>query len=222
LNALEKAEKEVEYYALDLSLVELQRTLEAISTEKYHHVKCRGLHGTYDDGLEWLKSDHHASRPKAVLSMGSSIGNFRKSDATGFLKSFASILQPGDCMIIGIDACKDPRKVFHAYNDIEGTTHQFILNGLEHANNLLGSKEFNIKDWKVIGEYRYGEEGGRHMAFVSPICDVTIDGVSIRKGERIQIEESNKFSADEANQLFREAGLVQGVRWANQQGDYGM
>jgi L-histidine Nalpha-methyltransferase / hercynylcysteine S-oxide synthase len=211
----------VDYYALDLSLKELERTLSAVPQNKFKNVRCFGLHGTYDDGLDWLQSPEIASLPKTVISMGSSIGNFPKLDAAGFLKSFGDTLRPGDSLLIGIDACKDPRKIFHAYNDLEGVTHDFILNGLEHANQLLGSQDFNLSDWKVIGEYRYDEFGGRHVAFVTPTKDVVIDGVKVLKNERIQIEESHKYSADEANRLFNGAGLVQGARWANESADYG-
>jgi L-histidine Nalpha-methyltransferase / hercynylcysteine S-oxide synthase len=205
-----------------LSLGELERTLQAVPPGKFENVKCHGLHGTYDDGLDWLKSPEIASKQKSILSMGSSIGNFTKPGAALFLRSFGDTLRPGDCLLIGIDACKDPKKIFHAYNDQKGVTHEFILNGLEHANQLLGAHDFDIRDWKVFGEYRYDEQGGRHVAFVSPKKDVVIDGVKVRKNEKIQIEESHKYAADDANRLFNAAGLVQGARWTNRHADYGM
>jgi L-histidine Nalpha-methyltransferase / hercynylcysteine S-oxide synthase len=76
LDALEAAGKEIDYYALDLSLTELERTLAAVP--RYQYVRCRGLHGTYDDGLAWLKSIGIASRPKCILSLGSSIGRMTR------------------------------------------------------------------------------------------------------------------------------------------------
>jgi uncharacterized SAM-dependent methyltransferase len=72
LHALEAAGKDVDYYALDLSLKELKRTLEQVP--KFEHVRCHGLHGTYDDGLDWLKLPENRNRPKCVMSLGSSIG----------------------------------------------------------------------------------------------------------------------------------------------------
>lgn len=72
LKALDAAGKDVDYYALDLSLKELRRTLEQLP--QFGHVKCHGLHGTYDDGLEWLKLPKNQVRPKCVMSLGSSIG----------------------------------------------------------------------------------------------------------------------------------------------------
>jgi uncharacterized SAM-dependent methyltransferase len=151
--------------------------------------------------------------------MGSSIGNFTRHDAAKFLSNFATVLAPGDTLLIGIDACKDSNKVYHAYNDREGITHRFILNGLEHANRLLGVNSFDIDHWYVIGEY--DRTAGRHHAFVSPDCDVTIDGVFIRKDELIRIEDSYKWSSEETEQLWGAAGLAEGAKWPNSIGDYG-
>lgn len=219
LQALEDAAKTIDYYALDVSKDELERTLRAVPNGTYKHVRCFGLHATYDDGLEWLRSEEVRGRPKSVLSMGSSIGNFTRDEAPKFLESFASVLEPGDSLLIGIDACKDPEKVYHAYNDRDGVTHRFLENGLQHANHLLGSNQFDLKHWSGNGEY--DGAGGRHHAYVSPNCDVTVDGILIRKNERVWIEESNKWSPNETTQLWNDAGLVEGAKWCNSMGDYG-
>lgn len=72
LQAFEAVEKFVDYYALDLQLTELERTLH--SAPQFQHVRCHGLHGTYEDGLAWLKLSEQNLRPKCVISLGSSIG----------------------------------------------------------------------------------------------------------------------------------------------------
>jgi len=151
--------------------------------------------------------------------MGSSIGNFTRDDAPNFLRTIASALMPGDSMLVGIDACKDPDKVYLAYNDRKGITHEFLKNGLKHANRLLGSTQFDLEHWSGNGQYEIVE--GRHHAFVSPDIDVTVDDVLIRKGERVWIEESVKWSPLEAAQLWDRAGLTEGAKWCNSIGDYG-
>ncbi len=70
LQAFENASKHVDYYALDLSRDELERTLAELPDFKY--VNCHGVLGTYDDGKDWLKGI--GERPKCILHMGSSIG----------------------------------------------------------------------------------------------------------------------------------------------------
>lgn len=122
-------------------------------------------------------------------------------------------------MLVGIDSCKDPDRVYHAYNDREGLTHEFIYNGLKHANRLMGQEAFVKDDWEVIGEY--DSEAGRHQAFVSPLKDVEIDGVRISKGERLRIEESYKYSREEILEIWRGARLADSTVWANSKGDYG-
>ncbi|KAJ9644742.1 hypothetical protein H2199_003705 [Coniosporium tulheliwenetii] len=220
LEAIEKVGKDVEYYALDLSLAELQRTLAAVPHGGYKHVKCFGLLGTYNDGLEWLQKPEISSRPKSVLSLGSSIGNFKRHDAALFLKGFADILNLGDTLLLGIDACKDSEKVYHAYNDRDGLTHEFILSGLLHANKLVGKDVFKLDEWEVIGEYDVA--AGRHHAFVSPLKDVDVDGILVNQGEKIRIEESYKYDACETTRLWEVAGLVEGAKWATGSGEYAL
>lgn len=109
LQAFEVIEKKIDYYALDLSREELERTLAAVP--KFEHVRCHGLHGTYDEGLEWLRRPEVASKPMCIMSLGSSIGNFGRQEAAAFLKRFTAILKTEDTILIAVDACDDPAKV---------------------------------------------------------------------------------------------------------------
>jgi EasF-like predicted methyltransferase len=218
LDALDAAEKNVSYFALDLMQSELARTLAVVPEGTFKHVKCFGLWGTYDDGLDWLKREENASRPKTILSMGSSIGNFPREEAAKFVHQVASILGPADTFIIGLDACQNPDRVQVAYNDHSGITHQFTLNGLKHANELLGYEAFRLGDWVAIG--RYDKQGGKHQAFVAPRSDVMIEGVAVRKDEELRIEESYKYSLAQSEQLWRDAGVIEGSNWSNTAGDY--
>ncbi|EFX04429.1 duf323 domain containing protein [Grosmannia clavigera kw1407] len=220
LRAFEAVGKKVEYYALDLSRRELERTLAQLP--KFEHVTCHGLLGTYDDGREWLKSPSVLYRQKCILSLGSSIGNFQPNEAAEFLRSFADVLQMGDAMLIGLDSCTDPRKIYHAYNDNQGTTHRFILNGLAHANEILGEEAFQPSEWHVIGEYVHDARGGYHQAFVSPIHTTVVLGETVRAYERIKFEESWKYADDEVKALWQAAGLVESCRWEHSNKEYGI
>jgi EasF-like predicted methyltransferase len=217
LQAFERAGKDVDYYALDLSRPELERTLAQIGGV-YQHVHCHGLFGTYDDGLAWLKKPGNLEKPKCILWMGSSIGNLTRPEAADFLKGFSQVLNSQDRMLIGIDACQDKEKVYRAYNDSEGKTYEFDLNGLAHANRLLGKKVFIKSDWKVIGEY--DENAGRHQAFYVPVRDVVIDGIHIQAGERIRFEESYKYSLLQSGELWQHAGLIEQARFGTRLNEY--
>jgi len=220
LKALDEAGKHVDYYALDLSYVELERTLSAVPDGTFQHVKCHGLYGTYDDGLVWLQQDDVNSTPKTVLSLGSSIGNFPRPDAAGFLHNFAEVLKgPNDTLLIGLDGCKDERRVWHAYNDKEGITLRFYQNGLLNANKILGKEIFILDQWDIVGVYNVAQ--GRHEAFITPLQDVIIEGETCRKGEKIRIEEAYKYSNEEARTLWQCAGVTEKHKWANGRVEYG-
>lgn len=201
---------------------ELVRTLAAVPDGSYNFVTCAGLWGTYDDGLAWLKQRENAGKPKAILSMGSSIGNFTPDEATAFLAQFVAELKPDDLMLIALDGCQDPDKVYHAYNDKDDVTHTFTSNGLKHANRVLGYDAFDPSFWDAVG--RYDVEGSKHQAFVTPKHDVTIEGAHIKKGELIRIEESHKWPFQRAERLWYEScaktSVIEGAFFSNRQGDY--
>ncbi|UNI16639.1 Ergothioneine biosynthesis protein 1 [Purpureocillium takamizusanense] len=219
LQAFEDQAKPIDYYALDLSQKELERTLAHVPA--FTHVSCHGLLGTYDDGKEWLRQRELLRRPKCILHLGSSIGNFSRDEGAEFLQDFADLLQSeNDCMIVGLDSCGDPDKVYRAYNDSKGVTHQFILNGLAHANEIYGEKVFDVDEWVVIGEYVYDDQGGRHQAFVAPVRETTVLGSVVKARERVKIEQSLKYSKLGAEKLWKGAGLVEEAVWTRH-GEYG-
>ncbi|KAI1639882.1 C-type lectin protein [Biscogniauxia mediterranea] len=231
LQALEDAGKKIDYYALDLSEQELSRTLAQLPA--FEHIQCRGLLGTYDDGREWLQTPSILAKPKCILHLGSSIGNFHRDEAATFLKGFADILHPErDSLLIGVDSCTDPSKYKYARwtmlkptgheLDKKGVTHKFILNGLRHANEVLGEETFVPGDWEVIGEYVYDSEGGRHQAFYSPVRDTVVMGETIRVQERVQIEQSLKYSKIGCRNLWNSAGMVEVDRWMTEDEDYAL
>lgn len=208
----------MDYYALDLSLGELKRTFSEISPESFTHVGFHGLHGTYDDGLDWLKIPENRKRPTVVLSIGSSMGNFSPPGAAEFLGNFSKQLNPSDFMLIGLDACKNPEKVFNAYNDAKGVTRQFYENGLLHANRVLGFQAFKAGEWEVLTTY--DPRGGRHQAFYAPKVDVVINGIKIAKGEKLVCEEAWKYGRKERDELWRKANLISEVEFGNSTEDY--
>ena len=64
-----------------------------------------------------------------------------------------------------------------------------------------------MKDWRVVGEYVFDGEGGRHQAFYSPVRNVTVLGERIKPHERIQVERSLKYSQAGAERLWSAAGM---------------
>ena len=152
------------------------------------------------------------------MSLGSSIGNFNRTEAAAFLKGFTGVLGPQDVMLVGIDGCQDEEKVYHAYNDRVGKTHEFVRNGLTHANELLGKEAFKHSDWKVVGEYDVA--AGRHQAFLVPTKDIEFDSIRFEAGERVRIEESYKYSPLQQERLWEDAGLSSKAVYGDSTGQY--
>ncbi|KAI9718460.1 MAG: hypothetical protein M1828_006705 [Chrysothrix sp. TS-e1954] len=220
LEAIDRLGKDVSYYALDLSESELQRTLQQAPRDKYQHISYFGLHGTYDDGLDWLQTAQNEGKTKVILSLGSSIGNFGRADAASFLKGFGDALGPCDSLLVGIDSCKDAKRVWHAYNDRKNVTQRFYMNGLRHANRVLGTDAFKLDEWKAVGEF--SREKGCHHAYVTPLRDTQVAGANIRAGEKVWLEESYKYSHRELMQLWNLSGIQARKSWTNDRSDYAM
>jgi EasF-like predicted methyltransferase len=204
----------VDYYALDLSLDELKRTLDKVP--RYQYVRCRGLWGTYEDGLTWLNKPANREKPTWIMSMGSSMGNFSGDQAGSFLRDFARLLGPFDSMLIALDGSQDAEKVTPAYSANEPVSRAFYLNALDHANSVLGYKAFKRDEWDVTGYF----SDGCYKSFFVPLKDITIEGVMLKRGEKIFFEQSCKYAEEDRRDLWRKAELSEQEKWGNPTGEY--
>lgn len=218
LDALERSEKDVEYFALDLSYDELLRTFEEVDVASFKHVKLNAFHGNYDDGLAWLSDARNQDKINIVLTLGSSIGNFDRADAAKFLLGFSKTLRSSDTIIVGLDATSAPDRIFRAYNDSKRVTERFYRNGLKHANRLLEHEAFKEDEWQVQGEYVVEEN--QHRASYVALQDVVIDGVEIKSGTKLQFEMANKFRDEQSDEIWRNAALIPKAVYTNSEGSH--
>lgn len=239
LDALEERKKTITYYALDLSRTELESTLQTIPSERYQYVKCAALHGTFEDGLEWIKKDCEAtSRPHCILFLGSTIGNFSREGAANFIRNMAVSSMcnssPNDqsSVIITIDSCKLPTKVLRAYTS--DNVVPFAMAGLQYASSIIQDTTkrakgcltdvFQVDDWYYLSEYN--PEMGRHEASYTPKdrdirLGAPLEHIVIKKGEKIRFAYSHKYSATERKVLFDNAGVTAVEAWTDPSCDLG-
>jgi uncharacterized SAM-dependent methyltransferase len=99
---------------------------------------------------------------KSLLWLGSSIGNFDRPAAASFLKNMG--LDHGDSILIGIDNCSDAAMICNGYDDPQGVTRKFILEGVDHAGRTLHGTEAESALHSRNFEYvsRWNEVLGRH------------------------------------------------------------
>ena len=152
------------------------------------------------------------------MTMGSSLGNFSREGAAQFLANFRKVLRPADLILVGLDACQQPQRVFEAYNDTKSVTETFYRNGLTHANSILGYEAFKQEEWQVEG--RYDEKLDRHHASYLALRDINTQHFSFKKGERLHFEDAFKYSEAQSDQLWHATGLVQQVAFGNKREDY--
>jgi formylglycine-generating enzyme required for sulfatase activity len=153
--------------------------------------------------------------------MGSSVGNFGRESAARFLLSLKKSMKPNDMMVVGIDNRNAPDMVHTAYNDPEGDSERFEMNGLKHANAILGREILKDSDWQYKG--LVDEEGGFHEAAFQALRDVHIaDDLQIDKDTLIRIERSYKYSIREALDLFDRSELGVVAQWKDSRDLYSL
>ena len=70
------------------------------------------------------------SLPLHMLFLGSSLGNFSRTEMAAFLSQLPLRPGSGDTLLLGLDGDNGKELVERAYNDSKGITKAFIMNGL--------------------------------------------------------------------------------------------
>jgi len=94
-------------------------------------------------------SESHA--PLHIMFLGSSLGNFSRDEQSGFLRSLPLRAGSGDTLLLGMDHDNGKEMIEVAYNDPQGHTRDFIMNGLKGAGRTLGDENlFNEEKWDYV------------------------------------------------------------------------
>lgn len=228
LQALQESKRNITYYALDLDLQELERSLSSLGS--FDDVKLVGLLGTYDDGLEWLSTKFDKQTPKTIMWLGSSVGNLNREEAGAFIHRIQEhCMAEGDNFLIGVDQRNNPEKIALAYNEPAGITREFIMNGLDHVNEIVGQRFVDRANFEYISDYRQDE--GRHIAHYKALSDTTlryrdsngaITEIAVVKDEMIYVESSYKYSRSEIDTLMDTATLDIANVWMDSQSQYSL
>lgn len=147
---------------------------------------------------------------------GSTIGNFDKADAVGFLQRAARLLGPDGSLLIGVDLKKDLDTLIAAYDDAQGVTADFNLNLLRRINRELdGSFDLSAFAHEAI----YNSVAGRMELYLTSLRTqtVTVCGhkFSFAEGERIHTENSHKYTVDEFAALASRGGWESVSLWTD-------
>ena len=150
---------------------------------------------------------------------GSTIGNFRREDAAGFLARLRTALGEGARLLIGADLVKDPAVLVAAYDDAAGVTAAFNLNLLARLNRE-GGADFDLGAFRHRAVWN-AEAERIEMHLVSLREQrVMIGGrrIGFAAGETIHTEDSHKYRLDGFRALAAEAGWREEALWTDEAG----
>ncbi len=213
IEALLERESLVHYTPIDVSHQMLEDSSYSL-LEAYPDLEINAIVARYNEGIDHLNIQ--TDQRNLITWLGSSIGNFDRSEVAALLRHIQEIMLPNDRFLVGIDLQKDKTILEKAYNDEQGITAEFNLNLLTHINRELDG-DFVLENFyhKAI----YNEEIGRiEMYLVSNIDQKVFIRelgleVSFTANETIHTEHSFKYSLDDINILAEESGLCVEHQW---------
>ena len=179
-----------------------------------------GFEREYLDGLEEVSALRPPDAPLLVLFLGSTIGNFFRSQGVQFLKLVRQNLMPGDSLLLATDLEKPVRQLLLAYDDPLGVTAAFNLNLLARLNRELEA-DFRLDLFRHVA--RYNREERRVEMHLQSISEqtVTIPGacfaVTLKRGETIWTESSHKYNLPEILEMARQSGFRCDAQWLDEE-----
>jgi L-histidine N-alpha-methyltransferase len=195
------------YYAIDISPGALENGVRQLLQE-YAQLRVVGLVGEFADGLSYLAN--HASGPRLVAFLGSTVGNFTEAEIARFFTMLRRHLRPSDRLLLGVDLLKDPSVLEAAYDDSQGITAEFNLNILARLNRELAA-DFDLEAFRHRALFNR-ERSRIEMHLVSlrnqrvRIKALGLD-IDLREGEAVHTENCYKYSEDGMKSLLASHGF---------------
>ena len=203
--------------------IEISPTALAMCARELGDIDCMSIVGferEYLDGLREVEARRRDGQNLLVLFLGSTIGNFDRPAAAGFLRKMRRILRPGDSLLLGTDLEKPIPQLLAAYDDSLGVTAAFNLNLLARINRELDA-DFILErfehDARFNPEARSVEmhlRSRRNQVVTIPRASLTI---SFGAGETIWTESSHKYGRTEPLQIAKDAGFFCKAQWIDQE-----
>lgn len=174
--------------------------------------------------------EHHltaipAGGRRLFAFLGSTIGNLTPGPRAEFLSALATVMAPGDHLLLGADLVKDPDRLVAAYDDADGVTAEFNRNVLAVINTELGA-DFEPQAYAHVARWNLQTESiemwlraDRPQRVRITELDLVID---IAGGEAMLTEVSAKFRPDGIAGELTAAGLRPVEFWTDSDGDFGL
>ena len=180
-----------QYVPQDVSTTALQSAADQISAE-YPTLRVHGVVSDFTDTLNNLPSDGR----RMIAFLGGTLGNLIPAERREFLDSVASVLEPGEQLLLGVGLIIDPDVLVPAYDDAEGVTAEFNRNVLAVLNDRLDAdfdpERFrHVALWDSANEWiEMRLEADSAMTVHVRDLDLTVEFAA---GEQMRTETSAKF-----------------------------
>lgn len=179
------------------TLIDINREFLTASLEElagaYPGLEAVGLHGDFLGDLEILGP----GGGRLVILLAGTVGNLHPDEVSAFLARVASLLEPGDGFLVGLDQVKDPARLEAAYNDAAGVTAAFNRNVLAVLNRELEA-DFDLAAFDHVARWDPEHEwidirlrSNRAQRVVIPGADLTLE---LLDGDEIRTEISAKYT----------------------------
>ncbi len=210
------ARASVTYCPIDVSSTALQCCRRELSDV----AEVVPVEASYLEGVTRAVSLRKPPERILTLFLGSTIGNFERSEMAPFLREVRARLRPGDALLLGTDLEKSESRMTLAYDDPLGVTAAFNLNLLARINRELGG-DFDIRDF--AHEALYNRSDRRIEMHLRSRRDQEVFirdagfAVRFRRGESIWTESSHKFALSEVRTLAARSGFNCVRQWVDQE-----
>lgn len=213
LDAMAAADLLETYVPVDISERMLRRTASDL-VASYDGLRVHGVVCDYETHLERIPREEGA----LIAFLGGTIGNFRPGARRSFLARVATLMYPGDVLLLGTDLVKDRERLERAYNDSEGITAEFNMNILSVLNRELDAN-FQPEGFEHVAFWDEQNEwiDSRLRSLRSQSVDLAgLDlGVGFAAREEMRTEISAKFTRERVERSFADAGLLLAEWWTD-------
>lgn len=206
---------DLHYLPIDVSPTILEESARSLVGE-FPLLRVTGYAADYLDALKVMTG--RIARPKLILFLGSSLGNYEAGPAAELLGKVAEVMGHADRLLLGTDLDKDRATLEAAYDDARGVTAEFNRNILVRINRELGA---DFRPEQFGHEARYRPELGRVEMHLVSLRDqvVNVPGagltVEFREGESIHTENSHKYTVEGLRDLARRSGFAEEAAWTD-------
>lgn len=118
---------------LDINELFLRQSIQRLGAD-YPQIRFRGVVADFAEGLSHLGP----GGGRLVVFFAGTIGNFDPDARRRFLRDLASVMDPSDTFLVGVDLVKDKARLEAAYDDPERVTAAFNINMLSVLNRQFG------------------------------------------------------------------------------------